>query len=171
MGSDALMRHVVGDAVADAQGDSISALHGELYRETIDEVPVLDGAPELLRELRERSRRVVLATSAKPEDLERYLDPLGAHDHAHGWISSGDVERAKPEPDIVLTALREVDAGEGVMIGDSVWDVRAAAKVGVPTIGVTTGGFAAAELEDAGAIAVYESVAELRDRLDATPLG
>jgi HAD superfamily hydrolase (TIGR01509 family) len=170
MGSDPLMRHVAGDEVADAQGESISALHGELYRERIDEVPVLDGASELLRELRSRGHLVVLATSAKPQDLERFLDPLGARDHAHGWTSSGDVDRAKPEPDLIAAAMEAVGADDGVMIGDSVWDVEAAAKVGVPTIGVLTGGFSRAELAEAGAVSVYESVAELRERLDETPL-
>ena len=91
---------------------------------------------------------------------------------AEAWTTSADVESTKPAPDLVKAALAKVDGepAEAILIGDTPWDVRAASAAGVPTITVRTGGFGPDELREAGAIAVYESVAELLERLDETPL-
>jgi phosphoglycolate phosphatase-like HAD superfamily hydrolase len=70
----------------------------------------------------------------------------------------------------VHAALEKVEEDDAVMVGDARWDVEAAAKVGVPTICVMTGGWSRQELAQAGAAAVYESVSELREKLDETPL-
>jgi phosphoglycolate phosphatase-like HAD superfamily hydrolase len=84
-----------------------------------------------------------------------------------------DVEATKPEPDLVRAALDRVSASadDAVMVGDTPWDVKAARRAGVGTLAVVTGGFAEQELRDAGAVDVFESVAELLERLDETPLG
>jgi phosphoglycolate phosphatase-like HAD superfamily hydrolase len=114
----------------------------------------------------------VLASSAKEDEVEHYLDLLDARELADGWTTSADVEATKPQPDLVNAALQraQASAADAVMVGDTPWDVKAASKAGVPTIVVRTGGFGVDELREAGAAAVYESVAELREQLDQTAL-
>jgi phosphoglycolate phosphatase-like HAD superfamily hydrolase len=100
---------------------------------------------------------------------------LDARELADAWTTSADVEATKPQPDLVVAALDKADAADeadsAVMVGDTPWDAKAAARAGIETVGVLTGGFSEPELRDAGAVAVYESVAELLGRLDDTPLG
>jgi len=112
----------------------------------------------------------VLASSAKQQEVDHYLDLLDARDLADGWTTSADVESTKPQPDLVQAALDKAGAGEGAMLGDTPWDVKAAKAAGVETVALLTGGFSEQELREAGAVAVFESVAELRERLDETPL-
>ena len=88
-----------------------------------------------------------------------------------GWTDSGDVERTKPEPDLVHAALEHAGADSAVMVGDSTWDCEAANRAGVPTVAVLTGGFSEQELRDAGAVAVFHSIEDLRQGLAGTPLG
>jgi len=122
-------------------------------------------------DLLERDISVVLASSASEGDVEHYLDLLDVRTLVDAWTTSDDVEQTKPEPDLVKAALEKVDGAEAVMVGDTKWDIEAAARVGVPTICVMTGGWSRQELLDAGAVEVYESVEELREKLDETPLG
>lgn len=171
MGGDQLVAAVAGREVEERSGDAIRAAEGDLYDELVDEVRPFAGARELIAMLRERGLRVVLASSAKEAEVDRYLDMLEARDIAHAWTTSADVERTKPAPDLVRAALELAGTDDAVMVGDTVWDVEAAGRAGVPALGVLTGGFAESELTDAGAVAVYESVAELADDLDRTPLG
>ena len=127
---------------------------------------------ELIEELKRRGHVVILASSAKDWEVERYLDLLGARDLADGWTTSADVQATKPEPDLVHAALERAgqEDRDAVMVGDTPWDVKAAAAADVETIAVLTGGFAEAELRDAGACAVFESIEELRQRIGETPL-
>ncbi len=140
--------------------------------ELIAEVEPMESARELLEELKRRGHTVVLASSAKADEVEHYLDLLAARNIADAWTTSADVEETKPQPDLVNSALKKAQAkaGEAVMVGDTTWDVQAAGRAKVPTIAVRTGGFGADELHDSGALAVFESVAELRAKLDETPL-
>jgi HAD superfamily hydrolase (TIGR01509 family) len=144
-----------------------------LYMEMIGEVEPMRDARELIEEIKRRGHTAVLASSAKDEEVEYYLDLLDARSLADGWTSSADVESTKPEPDLVHAALQKAgaDADDAVMIGDTPYDVEAAKHAGVPTIAVLTGGFSEAELREAGAVEVFESVAELRGRLGETALG
>jgi phosphoglycolate phosphatase-like HAD superfamily hydrolase len=88
-----------------------------------------------------------------------------------GWTTSADVEQTKPEPDVVKAGIEKLGDADGVvMIGDSLYDVEAAKRTEVPTIGLLTGGFADAELREAGAVAVFESLTVLRERIGDTPL-
>ena len=171
MGSDQLVASLCGDEVEAEQGDDIRDAETELYMELIDEVEPLHGARELIADLRRLGRRIVLASSAKPDEVDHYLDLLGARDLADAWTTSGDVERTKPEPDLVHAALEHAGGDSAVMVGDSTWDCEAAARAGVETIAVLTGGFSEQELRDAGAVAVFRSIDELRRRLSDTPLG
>jgi phosphoglycolate phosphatase-like HAD superfamily hydrolase len=88
-----------------------------------------------------------------------------------GWTTKDDVERSKPRPDIVGAALEKAGTPEAVMVGDSRWDIEAAAAAGVPTVAVVTGGWSEQELRNCGAAAVFESLVDLREHLDETPLG
>jgi phosphoglycolate phosphatase-like HAD superfamily hydrolase len=122
-------------------------------------------------DLKRAGRRIVLASSAKPDEVEHYLDLLDARGLADAWTTAGDVEKTKPEPDLVHAALDHAGEDSAVMVGDSTWDCEAAKRAGVQTIAVLTGGFSEQELEDAGAVAVFNSIEELRRRLSETPLG
>jgi HAD superfamily hydrolase (TIGR01509 family) len=173
MGGDQVIAALTDEDTERERGDAIRDDEKQLYQEMIGEVRAMEGATELIDELRRRGHRVVLATSAKPEELDHYLEMLEASERADAWTSSEDVESTKPEPDLVQAALQKLGAGpeDAVMIGDTPWDVEAAKRAGVGTIAVLTGGFAAEELRDAGALAVYESVAELCGALHETALG
>ena len=170
MGGDQLVGSLTSDEVEARVGDDVRAAEKDCYAELIDEVAPLEGARDLLIELGERGHPVVLASSAKPDEVDHYLDLLGARELADGWTTSADVAATKPEPDLVNAALAKAGGGEVVMVGDSVWDCEAARRAGVPTLAVLTGGFSEQELLDAGAALVLHSVVELRERLDETPL-
>ena len=172
MGGDQLVRALLGDEVEDREGDAIRETEKERYMERyIDTVQPLEGARELIVRLKDAGRRVVLASSAKPDEVEHYLDLLDARQLADAWTTSGDVEQTKPEPDLIRAALAKLDGDLAVMVGDSTWDCKAAKNAGVETLAVLTGGFSAQELFDAGALSVFTSMPELLDRLDATVLG
>ncbi len=170
MGGDQLVAALCGDEVERERGDAIRASEAEAYAELIGEVGVIAGARELIEDLKRRERTVVLASSAKSEEVDSYLDLLGARDLADAWTTAADVEATKPEPDLVGAALRLAGGGPAVMVGDTTWDVVAAARAGVPAIAVLTGGFGFDELHGAGAVAVHESVATLREQIDRPPL-
>jgi len=170
MGGDQLVAAVAGDAVEERCGDAVRSAEGERYAELIDEVELLPGARALLVALRERGGTVVLASSAKADEVDVYIDKLAARDLIDDWTTSADVEATKPAPDLVRAALDKAGTSdEAVLVGDSVWDCEAAGRAGIPTVGVLTGGFGRAELLEAGAVAVYESVEELRAHLDEPP--
>ncbi len=171
MGGDQIVSGLCGDAVEDELGEDIRAAEKALYMAVIEEVAPLEGARALMEDLKRLDRRIVLASSAKPDEIEHYLDLLDARGLADAWTSAGDVERTKPEPDLVESALEKIGGGEAVMVGDSTWDCEAAGNAGVTTIAVLTGGFSEQELTDAGAVAVYRSIEELRQGLARSPLG
>jgi HAD superfamily hydrolase (TIGR01509 family) len=172
MGGDQLVGALTDDRVERELGDEIRAAEKERYLELIDEVEPMDGSRELIAELGRRGHIVVLASSAKEDEVDHYLELLDARELADAWTTSADVDATKPKPDLVVAALERVggSAEDAVMVGDTPWDVQAAHGAGVETIGVLSGGFAAAELRDAGALDVFESVGELRSKLDQTPL-
>ena len=143
------------------------------YTGMASRLKVLPGARELVAAVAERGIRVVLATSAPENELEILRDVLELEDAVWSVTSSGDVETAKPEPDIVEVALEkgETDAEGAIFVGDTIWDVKAAAAAGVPTVGLRSGGVSEEELRGAGAIAVYDDPADLLAHLDESPLG
>jgi HAD superfamily hydrolase (TIGR01509 family) len=162
MGGDKIVEALAGEEVEQAEGDSIRAAEGEAYAELIGEVEPMDGARGLIEDLREEGCRIVLASSAKAEEVDHYLDLLDARELVDDWTTSADVEQTKPAPDLVQVAIGKVGSeGPALMIGDSVWDVKAAKAASVPTVAVLTGGFSEAELRKAGAIEVVESIADL----------
>ena len=153
MGGDQLVAALAGEGFDREQGDEVRAAEKVLYAELIGEVQPLAGARALMEDLKGSGHTIVLASSAKTEELEHYLTLLDARSLADDWTDSGDVEQTKPEPDLVLAALEKVgaEAKDAVMIGDSTWDCRAAKAAKVRSIGVLTGGFSEGELLEAGA--------------------
>lgn len=170
MGGDQLVGHLLGDDVEARQGDDLRAAESERYQELIGEVRPFAGARDLLGTLHDQGLTVVLASSAKEAELEHYLELLDARPVVDGWTSSADVEATKPAPDVVEAALERAGDRDAVLIGDTVWDVEAAARAGIPAIAVLSGGIGADELRDAGAIRVADDVRALAADLTATPL-
>ncbi|HEX5193886.1 MAG TPA: HAD family hydrolase [Solirubrobacteraceae bacterium] len=172
MGGDQVIAALCGDDVEDEFGDQIRDAEGSEYAELIDEVRPMEGSRELIESLKRRGHTVVLASSAKADEVDHYLDLLDARELADAWTTSADVESTKPAPDLVHAALQgaDGDAREAVMVGDTPWDVKAARAAGVETIAVITGGFSQQQLDEAGAVAVFESVAQLGEQLDDTRL-
>ena len=169
MGGDQLVAAVAGRRVEERQGDSIRAAETALYADLIGEVAPFDDAGRLMTSLRERGHRLVLASSAKRDEVDYYLDLLEARGLADAWTSSADVDATKPEPDLVVAAVAKAGGGDAVLVGDSPFDCQAAARAGVPAVTILTGGFSAAELRDAGAVEVFESIGKLCEHLGATP--
>ncbi|HKO37061.1 MAG TPA: HAD family hydrolase [Solirubrobacterales bacterium] len=163
MGGDQILDALIGAEAAAADGDAIRAAEADAYEQLIGEVEPLEGARKLIEKLKEEGSTVILASSAKEEEVDHYVDLLDARELVDGWTTSADVENTKPDPDLVHAALEKAsDGNPSVMVGDSVWDVKAARAAGLPTLAVLTGGFSEAELREAGASQVVESIADLR---------
>lgn len=171
MGGDQLVPTLIGEEKAEEIGDDVRAAEKERYAELIDEVEPMEGARDLIVALKERGHSVILASSAKEEEVDHYLDLLDVRDIVDGWTTSADVESTKPHPDLVHAALDKGDGDAAVMVGDSTFDVEAAERADVKTIALLTGGFSEKELRDAGAVMVFESVLELKEKLADTPFG
>jgi HAD superfamily hydrolase (TIGR01509 family) len=164
MGGDKVVAALCGDGFEQERGDDVREAEKGFYMELIDEVEPFEGARGLLEDLKSGGHTVVLASSAKPDEVEHYLDLLEARELADAVTHSGDVEETKPAPDLVRAALEKVgaDGEKAVMLGDTPWDVKAADAVDVPTVAVLTGGFSEAELREAGAVDVFENMEALR---------
>ena len=171
MGGDQFVPAVAGQRVEDEHGDDLRQAWVEEFDPFLEEIVPFEGAADLLAELRDRGFRVVLATSGKPHHVEHFLDLVDGRRYAQDWTTSDDVERTKPEPDLLEVAIGKVDGARAVMVGDSTWDFEAARSLDVPGIALHTGGFSPEELRAAGAGHVFDSLVELREHLDGTPLG
>lgn len=166
MGGDQLVAALTDDDVEAELGDALRKEWGEEFEPLIGEVAPFDGVAELLADVHARGVKIAFACSGKPEHVEHYVGLIGAKPYVDAWTTAKDVEHTKPAPDLVEVALSRVKGIEAVMIGDSIWDAAAAKKIGVPTYAVRSGGFGADELIEAGAVNVYDSVAQLRSELD-----
>lgn len=161
MGGDQLVGAIAGDAVEREHGDDIRAAWTEQADAMLDEISALPGAHALLEAIHAAGFGLVMASSGKPHHVERYAELIEAGDLADAWVSSGDVAQTKPAPDLLQVAMDRIGAGAAVVVGDSVWDCRAADRLGLPAVAVRTGGFSDEELREAGATTVYASVEEL----------
>ncbi len=170
MGGEVFVPELAGQDVEREHGDELREAWEEEFGQLLPEVQPLAGARELMVELKERGFRLVLASSGKRMHVDAFLDLLDARSLADSWTTSDDAENSKPAPDLVQAALATVDGASGVMVGDSVYDVQAANKLGVPTLTLRTGGFSMEELQEAGAVAVFDSLVHLRESLDETAL-
>jgi HAD superfamily hydrolase (TIGR01549 family) len=169
MGGDKFVAAVTDDGVEERLGNALRERWEQEFDALLPETEPLAGVAELVDALRERGASVVLASSAIQRHLDAFLDKLSLRDAVDGWTTKDDVEATKPAPDLVRAALDKAGSDDAVMLGDTPWDVEAARQAGVRTVCLLTGGFSAAELRDAGAAAVFESLDELRERLDETP--
>ncbi|MDQ1400853.1 MAG: hypothetical protein QOK20_2785 [Acidimicrobiaceae bacterium] len=171
MGAPELLERLLGADTAERLGDQAKEEHTARYKETFPLMRRFEGAGELLRAVAERAT-VVLATSASPAELSALRETLDADGVVAAITSAEDVDAAKPRPDLVEVALERagVPANRAVFVGDTVWDVEAAGRAGVPCVAVLTGGISRSELVDAGAIAVYRDTTELRQGLEKSAL-
>jgi HAD superfamily hydrolase (TIGR01549 family) len=169
MGGDQYVAAVAGEDLERDRGEQLRDAHDEEFKPLRDECAPLEGAHDLLVELKRRGNVVVLASSSNEDDLDHFLGVLDARDVIDGYTTADDVQRTKPHPDVVHVALEKAGATDGAMIGDSRWDIEAAGNAGLETVCVITGGWSEQELRDAGASAVYDSIPELIRRLDDTP--
>jgi phosphoglycolate phosphatase-like HAD superfamily hydrolase len=169
MGGDQLVSALGGEDLERKCGDAIRSSEKGRYAEVIDEVRPLPDARRLVVTLEERGHAVVLVSSAKQSELDHYLELLDIRDVVEGWTSSADVDATKPEPDLVLAGLEKAGGGKAVMLGDSTWDCISARRADVETVALRTGGYCEDELRAAGAAMVFETLADVIDRLDETP--
>ena len=166
MGSDQLLDALLpGDRDRDAD-DGIRTAHSAMYSAYWSRLRPLPQAAELLRACRKAGLRVVLASSADPQEFEVLRAALDAEDAIDEATSSGDVSTSKPAPDLVQVALDKAGVApqQAVFVGDTVWDVEACQRAGVPCLGLRSGGISRAELVDAGAVAVFADPADLLAR-------
>lgn len=165
MGGDQIVETLLGKEAEDERGDAIRDAEARIYKELMPEVRPFEGAHDLIASLKERDFTVVLASSAKDDEVEHYVELLDAGDLCDGYTSAGDVDATKPEPDLIEVAIEKAGGAESVMVGDSVWDIEAAKRAGLETIAVLCGGFGEAELEGAGAKVVVETIGDVAGQL------
>jgi HAD superfamily hydrolase (TIGR01549 family) len=157
----------IGRGLEPDETERIQRRHGELFRELLPGRPLLPGAVDLLRYLREEAIPHGIATSGRRPEIDASLEALGVGDETP-VVERGDVARAKPEPDLFIACQQRlgVPADRCYVVGDAVWDLLAARRAGMLSVGVLTGGYGEEELLRAGAYRVYRDPAELRISLD-----
>lgn len=168
MGSDLLLQAVIGRD--DEHAHELHAKHFEAFH---DDIRTFPKARDLLEKVAEMGLRVVLASSASEDDYNRLVDVIDADHVIHTGTQSGDVETAKPEPDIFMAAVQkgDLDPQKTIVVGDTVWDMKAARKAGLSCIAVLTGGIDEHALRKAGAGEVYKDAADLLEHIQASAIG
>lgn len=166
MGGDRIVAALAGNAFEERHGDEVRQAHDDEFARLIDEVSALDGAHELLVEMRERGIEVTVASSGDKQTIEQLLSLVPAEGLVHAVVTSEEVESSKPAPDLLQRARAAVSAYRPLLIADAVWDAQAAVKAAIPFVALRTGGFSEQELSGAGAMAVYHSPRDLLDHLD-----
>lgn len=167
-GSDDLVETLIGRT-----DESLVEAHARNWAPLREKCIPFHGVPELIRTCAQRGLQVVYCTSGAPEDIDDFRAKIGCDDVVAASVNSSDVEQSKPAPDIVRAALDAVGVApqDAVMLGDTVYDVRAANAAGVACIGLMCGGIGERELQEAGAAAVYGNPSELLQDLEASPVG
>jgi HAD superfamily hydrolase (TIGR01549 family) len=162
----------LGRELTDEEAAEVQSLHGALFRELLPERRALPGARELLAHLRDTAVTHGIATSGRRPEIDASLEALGVPDDTV-VVERGEVARAKPEPDLFVECARRLGAAPGdcYVVGDAVWDLLAARRARMLSVGLLTGGYGADELERAGAYRVYRDAAELRISLDELGIG
>ena len=168
MGADHLLQDLLGDARDRSQDSDITAAHDVLFATWHERLHPLPAARALLNWCRDAGLTVGLASSGGERDLWAMLDVLD-HPDFDVIVTGDDVASTKPSPDVLGAALERagLEADEVVFVGDSVWDMEAATRIGSIAIGVATGGTSAPELEHAGAELTFQDLAALLDALQA----
>ncbi len=172
MGSDNLLPSTIGVDKESEEGKQLSKWYTEIFKEKY--LPHLVAFPQargLLQRMKDRGLRLVVASSSEPQLLKKLLTIAGVEDLVEDTTSSGDAKNSKPDPDIIQAALKKMGypPEQVVMLGDTPYDVQAAGKAGVLTIAVRSGGWGDTDLK--GALAIYDSPADLLAHFDDSPLG
>jgi HAD superfamily hydrolase (TIGR01509 family) len=156
-----------GRALSDDEAEQVQRRHGALFRELLPERRPLPGARELLAFLRDQGVPYGIATSGRRPEIDASLEALGVPPDTV-VVDRGDVLRAKPEPDLFLACQERlgVPIGACYVVGDAVWDLLAARRAGMLSIGLLTGGYGEDELLAAGAFRVYRGADELLASID-----
>jgi HAD superfamily hydrolase (TIGR01509 family) len=157
----------IGRELTDEEAEALQRRHGEIFREILPGRRPLPGAVELLRALRGAGIVHGIATSGRRPEIDGSLAALGVPPEIV-VVERGDVLRAKPEPDLFLACAERLGVArtECYVVGDAVWDLLAARRAGMLSVGLQTGGYGEDELRAAGAFRVYRDAAELHDSLD-----
>jgi HAD superfamily hydrolase (TIGR01509 family) len=168
MGSSQLLDELIG-----GEDDEVKDAWRRQFDQLKSEIRPLPGAAALLRAVAAAGARVVLASSTEEKDLDALLEAIDAEDVIDEVTSSGDVDEAKPSPEVFQTALEKAgaDAAGAIVVGDTVWDIRAAKAAGLECICLLTGGIDRLALEAEGAVAVYRDPEELTEQLQQSPIG
>ena len=173
-GSDQLMPVFLSHQEMAEQAESLSKRRGEIIKERyLAKIRPFPDVRALFDRIRADGTRIVLASSAKAEELATYKKIAGIDGLTDTETSSDDAEASKPEPDIfeaAMSRLRGIGPGEVIVVGDTPYDAEAAAKAGLRTVGVLCGGFPKESLERAGCIAVYDDPSDLLRQYDRSPL-
>lgn len=172
MGGDKLLPEVSAIPEESPRGRTISRRRGEIFKEKfLPSLSPTPGARELLQAMKGRGLRLVVASSAKKDELDGLLKICDATDLVESATSSDDAERSKPDPDIVQVAVErlELPKQHTLMLGDTPYDVEAARRAAIGLIALRCGGWKDSDL--AGAIAIYDDPADLLKHYDSSPLG
>jgi HAD superfamily hydrolase (TIGR01509 family) len=173
MGGDRLVDSLLPEDRDRSLDSDIRSSHGALYASHWPALRSFDGAKDLLAQCHAAGLAVALASSARTQDLQVMKATLDADAFIDAATSANDAKESKPAPDILVAALEAigVKAADAVFVGDAVWDMKAAAALGMPAIAVTCGGVSAGELRDAGAVEVYEGPRHLLENLTSSAIG
>ena len=170
MGGDKLMPRLLGVEADSEEGKAFSERRAAVFRERyVPRLRATPGAGELVRRLRDEGLQLVIATSAKEEEMNAMLAQVGLDDLVRQKTTSDDADHSKPDPDIVRAARRtsRLAADEAIMLGDTPYDVEAATRAGVRAVAVRSGGWDDDAL--AGAVAVYDDPAHILREFTASP--
>ena len=152
-------------------GKELDDYRSELFRkEYLPKVQPFPKVRELFQRIRDDNKRIVLASSGKKKDTKYYIDLLKIEDLIDGYVSGDDADSSKPAPDIFDASLKKlgnISPTEAMTVGDTKFDVEAAGKAGLKTIGFLCGGTAESVLREAGAIAIYRDPADFLAHYDA----
>lgn len=173
-GGEFVIEDVLSPEKVETEGEKIHSFRSQYYHDNfLKKVKPFPKVKELFQRVRDDGLPIVLATSAQPESAEYYIELLGVEDMIQGSTTTGDVDRAKPNPDIfeaALAKLEGVSASQVIVVGDSPYDAKAATKASLRTVGVLSGGFSENQLKSAGCTAVYRDLADLLSRYAGSPL-
>jgi len=162
------LKRELGIELDDATIQRLRARHAEQFLALSGEVVALTGAAELLQALSDLGLPWAIATSGRMETASANLKSLGVDRERAVVVTRDQVNYAKPDPDLFVEAARRLGAGtrDSYVIGDSIWDMIAAARCGALGIGLLSGGYGQEELERAGALRVYDDPADMLIHLD-----
>jgi HAD superfamily hydrolase (TIGR01549 family) len=173
-GGDQLLPVFLSREELDQFGEELEKRRGEIFKqEYLPKTKAFPQVRELVERIQQDGKRVVLASSAKQDELEHFKKVTNIADLLEGETSADDAEKSKPEPDIFLAAIKETgnpEPREAIVVGDTPYDAIAAAKAKLRTIGLLCGGFSEQSLKDAGCVAIYKDPADLLARYEESPI-